>query len=106
MTSFAQDAGSVRALAVEIAAGRLTSVALVQRCLDRIAAVDGQVQAWKLVLADAALAEAARVLRPGGRWVFSVTHPIRWAFPDDPGPDPGEPDAEVVVRGSDVDPGP
>lgn len=32
------------------------------------------------------MAEAARVLRPGGRWVFSVTHPIRWAFPDDPGP--------------------
>ncbi|WP_205711020.1 class I SAM-dependent methyltransferase [Isoptericola sp. BMS4] len=29
-------------------------------------------------------AEAARVLRPGGRWVFSVTHPVRWAFPDDP----------------------
>lgn len=28
--------------------------------------------------------EAARVLRPGGRWVCSVTHPIRWAFPDDP----------------------
>jgi SAM-dependent methyltransferase len=31
------------------------------------------------------LAEVHRVLRPGGRWVFSVTHPIRWAFPDDPG---------------------
>lgn len=29
-------------------------------------------------------AEVARVLRPGGRWVFSVSHPIRWAFPDDP----------------------
>ncbi|MBC7291781.1 MAG: class I SAM-dependent methyltransferase [Actinotalea sp.] len=29
--------------------------------------------------------EAARVLRPGGRWVFAVTHPVRWAFPDDPG---------------------
>jgi ubiquinone/menaquinone biosynthesis C-methylase UbiE len=28
--------------------------------------------------------EAARVLRPGGRWVFAVTHPVRWAFPDDP----------------------
>lgn len=28
-----------------------------------------------------------RVLRPGGRWVFSVTHPIRWAFPDAPGPE-------------------
>ena len=32
--------------------------------------------------------EVARVLRPGGRWVFSVTHPIRWAFLDDPG-EPG-----------------
>ena len=30
--------------------------------------------------------EAARVLRPGGRFVFSTTHPVRWAFPDDPGP--------------------
>jgi SAM-dependent methyltransferase len=33
-----------------------------------------------------AMAEVARVLRPGGRWVFSVTHPMRWMFPDDPGP--------------------
>jgi hypothetical protein len=32
------------------------------------------------------MAEVARVLRPGGRWVFSVTHPMRWIFPDDPGP--------------------
>jgi SAM-dependent methyltransferase len=32
-------------------------------------------------------AEVARVLRPGGRWVFSVTHPVRWALPDSPGPD-------------------
>jgi len=31
------------------------------------------------------MGEVARVLRPGGRWVFSVTHPVRWAFPDDPG---------------------
>lgn len=30
--------------------------------------------------------EVARVLRPGGRWVFSVTHPLRWVFRDDPGP--------------------
>jgi SAM-dependent methyltransferase len=36
--------------------------------------------------ADRVLAEVHRVLRPGGRWVFSVTHPVRWAFPDDPGP--------------------
>ena len=31
------------------------------------------------------MAEAARVLRPGGRFVFSTTHPLRWAMPDDPG---------------------
>jgi SAM-dependent methyltransferase len=29
--------------------------------------------------------EVYRVLHPGGRWVFSVTHPVRWIFPDDPG---------------------
>jgi SAM-dependent methyltransferase len=34
----------------------------------------------------AVMREVARVLRPGGRFAFSVTHPIRWAFPDDPGP--------------------
>jgi len=32
------------------------------------------------------MAEVARVLRPAGRWVFSVNHPMRWVFPDDPGP--------------------
>jgi SAM-dependent methyltransferase len=35
---------------------------------------------------DVVMAEAARVLRPGGLFVFSTTHPVRWAFPDDPGP--------------------
>ena len=25
------------------------------------------------------------MLRPGGRFVFSTSHPVRWAFPDDPG---------------------
>lgn len=39
-------------------------------------------------VADSAglMAELARVLRPGGRLAFSTTHPIRWAFPDVPGP--------------------
>lgn len=32
------------------------------------------------------LRDVARVLRPGGRLVFSVNHPMRWVFPDDPGP--------------------
>lgn len=36
---------------------------------------------------QALFAEVARVLRPGGRWVFAVTHPMRWMFPDDPGLD-------------------
>jgi SAM-dependent methyltransferase len=35
---------------------------------------------------DDVFAEVRRVLRPGARWVFSVTHPMRWIFPDDPGP--------------------
>lgn len=40
-------------------------------------------------VADSAgvMSEAARVLRPGGRFVFSVNHPMRWIFRDDPGPD-------------------
>jgi SAM-dependent methyltransferase len=40
-------------------------------------------------VADSArvMREVARVLKPGGRWVFSASHPTRWAFPDDPGPD-------------------
>jgi SAM-dependent methyltransferase len=39
-------------------------------------------------VADSAglMREVARVLRPGGRWVFSTTHPMRWCFLDDPGP--------------------
>ncbi|MEV6100286.1 class I SAM-dependent methyltransferase [Nocardia sp. NPDC051981] len=40
-------------------------------------------------VADSAqvMREVHRVLRPGGRWVFSVNHPMRWIFPDDPGPE-------------------
>ncbi|HET6573591.1 MAG TPA: methyltransferase domain-containing protein, partial [Fimbriiglobus sp.] len=37
--------------------------------------------------AAAAVSEVARVLRPGGTFAFSVTHPIRWSMPDDPGRD-------------------
>jgi ubiquinone/menaquinone biosynthesis C-methylase UbiE len=32
----------------------------------------------------ALMREVARVLRPGGRWVFAANHPTSWCFPDDP----------------------
>jgi len=61
MTAFVHEFGRVRTLAADIAAGRLTSADLVERALARIAAVDGAVQAWAVVLADEARA-AARTL--------------------------------------------
>lgn len=33
----------------------------------------------------AVMREVHRVLRPGGRWIFALTHPMRWIFLDDPG---------------------
>ena len=33
------------------------------------------------------VAEVARVLRAGGTFAFSITHPVRWAMPDDAGPE-------------------
>lgn len=42
----------------------------------------------------AVMREVARVLRPGGRWVFAVPHPFRWCLPDDPG------EGGLIVRDS------
>lgn len=36
---------------------------------------------------DAALAEAARILVPGGRCVIAANNPFAWIFQDDPGPE-------------------
>lgn len=92
-------------VALDLAAGQLAHA----RALDErtgIATTLVQADAQRLPFADASfdlacsaygavpfvadsaavMREVARVLRPGGRWVFSVTHPIRWCFPDDPGP--------------------
>lgn len=59
--SLVQDPGRVSDLAAAMAAGKLSSVALVERCLSRIREVDAQVQAWLHVLEKDAL-EAARGL--------------------------------------------
>ena len=93
-----------RAVGIDISAGMLrharegnahsgVSVPLVQASADQLPFRDGgfdiACSAFGAVPfvadLDAVFAEVARVLRPGGRWVFAVTHPMRWIFPDDPG---------------------
>lgn len=72
-----------------------TTVPLVQADAQRMPFLDGSFDlaftAFGAVpfVADseALMREVARVLRPGGRWIFATTHPTRWAFPDSPGPD-------------------
>jgi SAM-dependent methyltransferase len=98
-------AAGAHPVAIDLSAGQLEYAKLLDR---RTGAVTPLVQAdaQRLPFADASfdlacsaygavpfvadsaatMREVARVLRPGGRWVFSVTHPIRWCFPDDPGP--------------------
>ncbi len=91
----------VRSVALDVSAGMLgalppadRSPILVQADARRLpfasASFDAAFSAYGAVpfVADPEriMAEVARILRPGGRWVFSITHPIRWAFPDDPGP--------------------
>ncbi len=68
--------------------------ALIQASADQLPFADGSFDAACSAFggvpfvadAGAVFAEVARVLRPGAPWVFSVTHPMRWIFPDDPGP--------------------
>jgi aspartyl-tRNA(Asn)/glutamyl-tRNA(Gln) amidotransferase subunit A len=56
---YVADPGRVRQLAGAIAKGDLSPVALVQRYLDRIAAIDAHVQGWREVDGERALATAA-----------------------------------------------
>jgi len=56
--NYVQDAGRVRDLAAAIVSGELSPVALVERCLARIAAVDARIQAWRYVDGERALAVA------------------------------------------------
>lgn len=92
-----------RAVGTDVSAGMLASsrslnagaaVPLVQADVQALPFADGSFDvafsaygALQFVPDGAAVTtEVARVLRPGGRWVFSLTHPVRWCFPDDPGP--------------------
>ena len=86
--------GMLRHAADQGAATGVT-VPLVQAGAERLPFVDG---AFDLACSafgavpfvaepERVMREVARVLRPGGRWVFAVTHPMRWMFSDDPGPD-------------------
>src|SRR5206468_7187428 len=102
-----------RAVALDVSAGMLRHarhaaertglvVPLVQADAQALPFADGSVHtaftAFGAVpfVADSArvMREVARVLRPGGRWVFATTHPFRWCFLDDPGP------AGLVVESS------
>ncbi|MDD7937246.1 class I SAM-dependent methyltransferase [Actinomycetospora lutea] len=95
-----------RVLGLDLSAGMLrhareadartgVTVPLVQADADAIplaaASVDVAFSAFGAIpfVADpgAVMREVARVLRPGAPWVFAVNHPMRWMFPDDPGPD-------------------
>ncbi len=86
--------GSMLGHAADAAARSGVAVPLVQADAQRLPFATGSFDlactAFGAVpfVADSAavMREVARVLRPGGRWVFATTHPLRWVFPDDPGP--------------------
>ena len=67
---------------VPVVVGTATALPFADASYDVVFSAFGALQ----FVADAAraVAETARVLRPGGRFAFSVTHPIRWTMPDDP----------------------
>lgn len=62
--------------------GTATALPFADGCFDVVFSSFGALQFVSEI--DVAVAEAARVLRPGGRFAFSITHPTRWMFPDDP----------------------
>ncbi|GAB2990905.1 class I SAM-dependent methyltransferase [Nocardioides montaniterrae] len=62
--------------------GTATALPFADGSLDVVFCAFGALQFVKDI--GAAIGEAARVLRPGGRFAFSITHPTRWMFPDDP----------------------
>ncbi len=69
-------------LRVPVVAGTATGLPFADASFDVVFSAFGALQFVQD--AGAAVREAARVLRPGGVFAFSVTHPVRWTMPDDP----------------------
>jgi SAM-dependent methyltransferase len=69
-------------IAVPAVCATATAVPLADACFDLACSAFGALPFVADV--DVVMREVARVLRPGGRWVFATTHPLRWVFPDDP----------------------
>ncbi|GAA2011210.1 methyltransferase domain-containing protein [Nakamurella flavida] len=84
MLRHARETGDRIAVQVPLVQADACELPFADRSFDAVFSAFGAVP----FVADSALLmrEVARVLRPGGRWVFSVTHPMRWIFLDDPGP--------------------
>ena len=81
----AAEASARSGIAVPLVQAGAEQLPFADECFDLACSAFGAVP----FVADpgAVMREVARVLRPGGRWVFSVNHPMRWMFSDDPGPD-------------------
>lgn len=69
-------------IAVPVACATATSLPIATGSVDIACSAFG---AFPFIVdVEVALAEVERVLVPGGKLVFSVVHPTRWMFPDDP----------------------
>lgn len=81
----AAEASARSGIAVPLVQAGAEQLPFADECFDLACSAFGAVP----FVADpgAVMREVARVLRPGGRWVFAVNHPMRWMFSDDPGPD-------------------
>lgn len=69
-------------LAVPVACGSATALPFADDVFDLACSAFGALPF--VVDVERALSEVARVVRPGGRFAFSVVHPVRRMFPDDP----------------------
>ncbi len=92
MLARARDSGAATGLHPGLLQADVGALPLADRSVDLACSAFGGLP----FVSDArgALAEVARVLRPGGRFVASVNHPLRWPFPDSPDP------ADLTVVGS------